>query len=118
MGIDGEHRVTAALGSRMPVGARRSAPRSRGARLIAQVDANDSGVAQVARGQCLPVGDPVSFRVATVVPKLIVIGGAAAPAGIAHVIVKNDHDAGAGEGVDHGVENGESVFAVRGSCSR
>jgi uncharacterized protein YjgD (DUF1641 family) len=86
VGVHTKHCIATQLGGCVPVGGGAASPRSRAARLIAQVGTDDPGIVLVALHDSLPIGDPVGLRVLTVVPDRVAVRSAAASLGIAVVV--------------------------------
>src|SRR5438045_5883117 len=90
------------------------------AKLVAQVRAHHPALVPVAVSDRLPVGQPVGLGVFGVVPKAVVVGLAATPVGMAHVVIEDNHDACACQGLDHGVHDLHGVLAfelgIGGDC--
>src|SRR4029077_3089596 len=66
----------------------------------------------VAAHHGLPIGQPLGFGIFAVEPETVAVSLAATPVGPADVVVKDDHDLGAGERDDYGVQDVEGALAA------
>jgi hypothetical protein len=104
----GEDRRASAFGSVAPTVARGAArPAGGTAWLVAQVGGDDQRIVAVAPGEEGPVGDPNRLGVGRRVPERISIVVAAAPIGVAGVIVEEDRQPRSGQRGNRPVEDGE-----------
>ena len=108
-----EYSVAASLGGGMPVQFRiGAAPCCSAAQFITQISSDNPWLILVAANDGFPISQPLAFGIFGVVPEAVVVTLIAAPVSAAHVVVENDHDVRASEGVDDCIHNVERVFAA------